>query len=148
MYSPNLELTFMAVKVYVVDDSAVVRQALAHMLSGNSEVELIGSAPNRQFVVTWSQMKEWNSGSSLFNVQMILQESGDFIYQYKDIANTSQGMGQVGYQLSAADYVAVDLTTINSLAYSSLRFFKPTAPLAEGTVYLPAGTVLKYHPFI
>ena len=36
----------MAVKVFVVDDSAVVRQALAHMLSGNSEVELIGSAPN------------------------------------------------------------------------------------------------------
>ena len=36
----------MAVKVFVVDDSAVVRQALAHMLSGNSEVELIGSAAN------------------------------------------------------------------------------------------------------
>ena len=36
----------MSVKVFVVDDSAVVRQALAHMLSGNAEVELIGSAPN------------------------------------------------------------------------------------------------------
>jgi two-component system, chemotaxis family, protein-glutamate methylesterase/glutaminase len=36
----------MAIKVFVVDDSAVVRQALAHMLSGNPEVELIGSAPN------------------------------------------------------------------------------------------------------
>jgi two-component system chemotaxis response regulator CheB len=36
----------MAVKVFVVDDSAVVRQALAHMLSGNQEIELIGSAPN------------------------------------------------------------------------------------------------------
>jgi two-component system chemotaxis response regulator CheB len=36
----------MAVKVFVVDDSAVVRQALAHMLAGNAEVELIGSAPN------------------------------------------------------------------------------------------------------
>jgi two-component system, chemotaxis family, protein-glutamate methylesterase/glutaminase len=36
----------MAIKVFVVDDSAVVRQALAHMLSGNAEVELIGSAPN------------------------------------------------------------------------------------------------------
>jgi two-component system chemotaxis response regulator CheB len=36
----------MVVKVFVVDDSAVVRQALAHMLSGNVEVELIGSAPN------------------------------------------------------------------------------------------------------
>ena len=36
----------MVVKVFVVDDSAVVRQALAHMLAGNTEVELIGSAPN------------------------------------------------------------------------------------------------------
>ncbi len=36
----------MTVKVFVVDDSAVVRQALAHMLAGNAEVELIGSAPN------------------------------------------------------------------------------------------------------
>ena len=36
----------MTVKVFVVDDSAVVRQALAHMLSGNPDVELIGSAPN------------------------------------------------------------------------------------------------------
>jgi two-component system, chemotaxis family, protein-glutamate methylesterase/glutaminase len=36
----------MAVKVFVVDDSAVVRQALAHMLAGNPEVELVGSAPN------------------------------------------------------------------------------------------------------
>ena len=36
----------MPVKVFVVDDSAVVRQALAHMLAGNPEVELIGSAAN------------------------------------------------------------------------------------------------------
>lgn len=36
----------MSVKVFVVDDSAVVRQAIAHMLAGNAEVELIGSAPN------------------------------------------------------------------------------------------------------
>jgi two-component system chemotaxis response regulator CheB len=36
----------MVVKVFVVDDSAVVRQALAHMLAGNPEFELIGSAAN------------------------------------------------------------------------------------------------------
>jgi two-component system chemotaxis response regulator CheB len=36
----------MVVKVFVVDDSAIVRQALAHMLSGNAEIELVGSAPN------------------------------------------------------------------------------------------------------
>jgi len=36
----------MAIKVYVVDDSAVVRQALMHLLHGDSEIELMGSAPN------------------------------------------------------------------------------------------------------
>lgn len=36
----------MTVKVFVVDDSAVVRQALAHMLKDQPDIELIGSAPN------------------------------------------------------------------------------------------------------
>lgn len=36
----------MAIKVYVVDDSAVVRQTLIHLLSGDPEIELMGSAPN------------------------------------------------------------------------------------------------------
>jgi len=36
----------MPIKVFVVDDSAVVRQALTHILAGNAELELIGSAPN------------------------------------------------------------------------------------------------------
>jgi two-component system chemotaxis response regulator CheB len=36
----------MAVKVFVVDDSAVVRQSIAHILSGDPEMVLVGSAPN------------------------------------------------------------------------------------------------------
>ena len=36
----------MVVKVFVVDDSAVVRQAFTHMLAGNAEVTLAGTAPN------------------------------------------------------------------------------------------------------
>jgi len=36
----------MAIKVYVVDDSAVVRQTLMHLLAGDPEIELMGSAPN------------------------------------------------------------------------------------------------------
>ncbi len=36
----------MAIKVYVVDDSAVVRQAFMHLLCGDPEIELMGSAPN------------------------------------------------------------------------------------------------------
>ena len=36
----------MTIKVYVVDDSAVVRQTLMHLLQGDKEIELMGSAPN------------------------------------------------------------------------------------------------------
>ncbi|MEY2860992.1 MAG: hypothetical protein RLZ68_2038 [Pseudomonadota bacterium] len=36
----------MTVKVFVVDDSAVVRQSIAHILSGDPEMVLVGSAPN------------------------------------------------------------------------------------------------------
>lgn len=99
--------------------------------SGRVTYATLGTAPYRSFVVTWSSMREWNSGTSLFNVQMILYESGDFVFQYKNVSNASQGSGQIGYQLSTADYVLVDATTINSLAYSAIRFYKPTAPVAE-----------------
>lgn len=36
----------MAIQVYVVDDSAVVRQTLLHLLQGDPEIQLMGSAPN------------------------------------------------------------------------------------------------------
>ncbi len=36
----------MTVRVFVVDDSAVVRQAITHILAGNAEMELVGTAPN------------------------------------------------------------------------------------------------------
>jgi two-component system chemotaxis response regulator CheB len=35
-----------AIKVFVVDDSAVVRQTMQHLLQGDPDIELIGSAPN------------------------------------------------------------------------------------------------------
>ena len=36
----------MAIQVYVVDDSAVMRQAFQHLLAGDPEITLMGSAPN------------------------------------------------------------------------------------------------------
>ncbi len=36
----------MSIKVFAVDDSAVMRQALQHLLQGDPEIELAGSAPN------------------------------------------------------------------------------------------------------
>ncbi len=36
----------MSIQVFVIDDSAIVRQTLAHLLQGDPEIELAGSAPN------------------------------------------------------------------------------------------------------
>jgi len=36
----------MVIKVYVVDDSAVVRQTLMHLLKDDPDIQLVGSAPN------------------------------------------------------------------------------------------------------
>lgn len=36
----------MTIKVFVVDDSAIVRQAMAHILATQANIELVGSAPN------------------------------------------------------------------------------------------------------
>lgn len=68
----------------------------------------IGTAPYRSFVVTWSNVPEWTSFASAtgsYNVQLILQENGEFVYQYG--ANTpgpGNTVGQVGWQVDPNDY--------------------------------------------
>jgi Concanavalin A-like lectin/glucanases superfamily len=89
------------------------------------------SAANACFVVTWSQVREWNSDTSRFSIQAILYDNGDFVYQYKDIANVSQGNAQVGWQLNKSDYGLIDFSTVNSLSYSAIRFYQPSIPIAE-----------------
>ena len=99
--------------------------------AGTVTYATLGTAPNRSFVVTWNNVREWNSGSSLFNVQIILYENGEFAFQYKDVANMSGGAGQIGYQISNTDYGLYDTTGIASMAYSAVRFFLPPATWGE-----------------
>jgi len=69
---------------------------------------LIGTAPNRQFVVTWNNVPEWASfvnATGNYNLQLILNENGTFIYQYgTDVPGPQAALGQVGWQLSTTDY--------------------------------------------
>jgi MSHA biogenesis protein MshQ len=67
----------------------------------------IGTAPNRQFVVTWYHVPEWvtaSNSSGFFDLQVILNENGTFIYQYGPIVHGGTGVAQVGWQLSNTDY--------------------------------------------
>jgi hypothetical protein len=71
----------------------------------------VGVVPgSRKFVVTWSNVPEWTAASTAsgsYNVQVIIQENGNFIYQYgTDIAGPQAANGQVAWQLSTTNYDA------------------------------------------
>ena len=91
---------------------------------------MTGTAPNRSFVVTWYNIKEWNNPGSLFNMQIILRENGDFVYQYKDTFNITTGHAQIGWEVSATDYDIYLYSGFGSLAYSAVRFYP--APVKTG----------------
>lgn len=84
----------------------------------------LGSAPNRQFVVTWKDVRDYGSGSSRFNLQVILLENGDFIYQFEDIKNSTGGKAQSGWQLSTSDHGLLSFNDIEDLKNSAVRFFR------------------------
>ena len=93
-----------------------------------------GSAPNRSFVVTWTNVREWGQGSSRFNLQIVLYENGDFVYQFGSSSNPSGGKAQIGWQLTTADYALYSFTNIGSLAGTALRWSPPRVTIS-GTVY-------------
>lgn len=94
----------------------------------------LGTAPYRSFVVTWSHVPEWTSFSNAsgdYNLQVILQENGEFIYQY---GNSTPGpghtTGQVGWQVNntSAD---LEVPAIGfPVANTALKFYIPR-PVAE-----------------
>lgn len=108
----------------------------------------LGTAPYRSFVVTWSHIPEWAAGGSTsgdYNLQVILQENGEFIYQYGvNTPGPQAATAQVGWQVDSNDYdvPAVGLPANNS----AIKFFIPR-PVAEYRMEQPnwngtAGEVL------
>ncbi len=92
----------------------------------------LGVTPNRRFVVTWSNVPEWTNTSTTggnYNLQIILQENGQFIYQFgTDVAGPAAATAQVGWQISTTDF---DVPQVGfPAANSAIKFFIPT-PVAE-----------------
>ena len=102
----------------------------------------IGSAPTRSFVVTWNNVPEWTSSGTptgAYNLQVILQENGEFIYQYGSVTpGPSAALGQVGWQ--AADTADFETPQIGfPAANSAIKFFIPQ-PVAEYRMEQPSWT--------
>ena len=90
-----------------------------------------GIAPNRRFIVTWKDIREWNSPGSLFNVQIILHENGEFVFQYKDTVNLTTGHAQIGWEVSTIDYDIYNYSGFGTLAYSAIRFYPQPVKTGE-----------------
>ena len=107
----------------------------------------LGSAPYRQFVVTWNNVPEWTSysgPSGNISLQLILQENGEFIYQYGGYtAHNTAGYGyaldsvasQIGWQANTLDY------NIPSFGFppsnTAIKFYIPR-PVAEYRMEQPS----------
>lgn len=100
----------------------------------------LGTAPYRSFVVTWNNVPEWASGGSTsgnYNLQIILQENGEFIYQYgANTAGPGNTTAQVGWQVnSTTDY---DVPAVGYPASNSaIKFYIPR-PVAEYRMEQPS----------
>jgi hypothetical protein len=71
-------------------------------------VATIGTAPTRRFVITWNNVPKWvNAGliAGNFNLQIILEEGGDFVYQFGLVADTQPNVpAQIGWQVNTNDF--------------------------------------------
>lgn len=107
----------------------------------------IGTAPNRQFVVTWNNIPEWAQGGSTsgnYNLQLILNEDGSFIYQYgSDTAGPQATTAQVGWQVSQTDF---DVPSVGLPANNTAILFYIPSPVAqyhfEQSAWTASGQVL------
>ncbi|OYV00134.1 MAG: hypothetical protein CFE45_10295, partial [Burkholderiales bacterium PBB5] len=98
-------------------------------------VATVGTAPMRQFVVTWYNVPEWvaaGNTSGSFTVQVVLNEDGSFVYQYHTIVHGGTGTGQVGWQLDSSDYTVLSFGAASEPGNgTAIKFYVAAAILAD-----------------
>lgn len=113
----------------------------ANGTSGASvKYELLGAAPSRRFVISWDNVKLYNTATR-YNFQVVLQESvvgvnGNFKYQYTDGSSTGAG-ATVGVQLTTTDYTqyAYNQDFIDTTAGTSILWYPANQLAAKGAEY-------------
>ena len=103
--------------------------------------ETLGSAPNRRFVITWSNVALFGNASTRYSFQVALYESatgvnGDFRYQYTTGSSTGTS-ATVGVQISASNYTQYTFNQnfIDTTAGTAIRWYPANQLATKGAEY-------------
>lgn len=89
------------------------------------QYELLGSAPNRKFVVTWNNVALYGNVNTRYSFQIVLNEDGTFKYQYT-VGASDGSAGTVGVQVTSADYTQYSFkqTFIDPTYGSAIKWYR------------------------
>ena len=97
-------------------------------------VATLGVAPSRQFVVTWKNVPEWVTASNTsgsFDLQIVVNEDGSFVYQYGAIVHGGTGTAQIGWQVSTTDFAVLAFGAASEPAANTAIIFYIPLPVAS-----------------
>jgi MSHA biogenesis protein MshQ len=104
------------------------------------QYELLGTAPNRRFVISWVNVKLYNTATR-YNFQVQLLEStagvnGNFRYQYTTGSSTGSG-ATVGVQLTTTDFTqyAFNQNFIDTTVGTAVLWYPANQLAAKGAEY-------------
>lgn len=124
-------------------------------VAGRIRYQMLGSAPNRQFVVSYLAVPTYGvSGGATNTFQLVLNENGSFLYNYQT-TRVQGASATIGYNFSASDLVQFSFNTVSVpnartltwTPYPALTHLKTVAVISDpvnGAVspyYIPGATV-------
>ena len=114
---------------------------LPNIANAPVQYELLGSLPNRRFVITYNNVALYGSNATRYTFQVVLHESaagvnGNFEYRYTSGSSTGAG-ATVGVQVGAADFTqyAYNQTFIDTTNGTNILWYPQTTLASAGGVY-------------
>ncbi len=112
--------------IYVLWDDLYVDSGV-----GSVRTELVGTAPNRSFVIEWRTVRFYGSSTPLIRFEMVLSESGQVTLQYATVGSDGRAQGN-----------SATIGIENSSGTVALQYSYNQAVLSDGQaiVFLPPNT--------
>ncbi len=137
----NCSLSAIPVNLMIAYWNDIVAGSARGVTGDAVKYELLGTAPTRRFVITWSNVALYSATTTRYTFQIALFESasgvnGPFEYRYTSGASTGTG-ATVGVQLSTTDYTqyAYNQNFIDTTNGTNIHWYPQTTLASAAGVY-------------